>query len=171
MNKDIIDELLDDDAFDPKKLFDEKEYNTLIIDREGFNKKQNQAADLLVALMDPKITRPESEEIFKGLKEAGAQQLLADTIQSVKTAGEKAILTAACWESGLDFTGHYLFFVALAGSDDFRLAMEALTVVENCEDALDEKTINQALTIARSSKSANATLKEDLIAVIKSRLA
>lgn len=171
MNKDIVDELLDDDAFDPKKLFDEKKYSTLIIDREGFNKKQNEAADLLEALLDPKITRPESEEIFKNLKEASAQPLLVEAIQSVKTAGEKAILTAACWESGLDFTAHYLFFTGLAGSEDFRLAMEAMTVLENCEGSLDEKTQSEALRIARSSKTAHTSLKEDLITIIKSRQA
>jgi hypothetical protein len=171
MSKDIIDELLDDEAFDPKKLFDEKNYSTLIIDREGFNKKQNETADLLGALLDPKITRPESEEIFKSLKEANAQQLLVEAIQSVKTAGEKAILIAACWESGLDFTGHYLFFTELAGSEDFRLAMEALTVVENCEGSLDEKTVNEALRIARNGKNTNASLKEDLITIIKSHQA
>lgn len=36
----IIEELLDDDALDPKKLFNEEEYSTLIIGREGFNKNK-----------------------------------------------------------------------------------------------------------------------------------
>jgi hypothetical protein len=65
---DIIKELLDEDAFDPKKLFDEEEYSTLIIAREGFSKKDNTAADLLEGLLEKGITRQESEAIFLKLK-------------------------------------------------------------------------------------------------------
>ena len=67
---DIIKELLDEDAFDPKKLFDEEEYSTLIIAREGFSKKDNTAADLLEGLLEKGITRQESEAIFLKLKES-----------------------------------------------------------------------------------------------------
>ena len=54
---DIIKELLDEDAFDPKKLFNEEEYSTLIIAREGFSKKENNAADLIESLLEKEITR------------------------------------------------------------------------------------------------------------------
>ena len=67
---DIIKELLDEDAFDPKKLFDEEEYSTLIIAREGFSKKDNTAADLLEGLLEKGITRQEREAIFLKLKES-----------------------------------------------------------------------------------------------------
>lgn len=170
MNMDIVDELLDDDAFDPKKLFDEKEYSTLIIDRNGFNKKQNEAADFVEALLDKKTSRAEMEEIFRGLKDANAQQLLVDSIAAVKKPAEKAVLAAACWESGLDFTGHYLFFAELAAGSDFQLAMEALTVVENCEGALDEATLAAAIKIAQNSTSENKELTNDLLTAIQSRI-
>jgi hypothetical protein len=168
---DVIDELLDDETFDPKKLFDEKQYSTLIINRQGFNKKQNETADMLEALVDEKTTRPEKEEIFIALKEANAQLPLVNAIKSAERTEEKAQLVAACWESGLDFTGHYLFFTELACSNDFRLAMEALTVVENCESTLDEPTLSTALEIAQTSKSQNTALVNDLIEIIKSRIA
>ena len=47
-----IKELLDEDAFDPEKLFNEKEYSTLIIKRDGFSKKENSSADLIEGLLD-----------------------------------------------------------------------------------------------------------------------
>ncbi len=169
---DVIDELLDDEAFDPKKLFDEKQYSTLIINREGFNKKQNEMADMLESLLDEKTTRTESEEIFAALKkESGAQQLLVEAIQAAERPAEKAKLVAACWEAGLDFTTYFLLFTELACHDDFALAMEALTVIENCEGQLDEKTLTEALTTAQNSKSKNTTLVNDLIENIKSRIA
>jgi len=165
-----IKELLDDEDFDPKKLFNEEEYSTLIIDREGFSKKQNTNADLVEGLLDKNLTREEYEEIFKKLKDANAHKLLVDSIRSAERVEEKSVLTAACWESGLDFTNHFLFFVELACSDNFQLAMEALTVVENCEGMIDEATLTKALEYVQSAEHKNAALAEDLIDNIKQRI-
>jgi hypothetical protein len=169
MNIDIK-ELLDDDAFDPEKLFNEEEYSTLIINREGFDKKQNSTADLLEALLDKEISRPESEAIFLKLKEMNAQALLVNAISSAQRTNEKAILTAACWESGLDFTNDILFFVELACSEDFRLAMEALTVVEQCEGPVESQVISRAMSIAGKA-TGNAELITDLKEIIRSKAA
>lgn len=174
MNKgdDLANSLLDDDAFDPEKLFDEKEYSTLIIDREGFNKKQNNVADLLEALLEPKISREESEAIFSKLKETKAQAQIIATITEAENIQDKKILTAACWECGLDFSEHLLFFTELAGNRDFSLAMEALTVVtENMEEVIPNETLMTALNLIAASKSPNKELIQDLAENIKSRLA
>ena len=166
-----IKELLDEDeAFDPKKLFDEKEYSTLIINREGFNKKENNIADLLESLLE-KQSRQESEEIFKQLKEAKAQKMMVNAIKAAPANNEKTILTAACWETGLDFSDYFLSFVELAVNDDFQLALEALSVVESCEGTINESTLTNALEIAQNSKSKNPTLVNDLTENIKSRIA
>ncbi len=166
-----IKELLDDDAFDPKKLFNEEEYSTLIIKREGFSKKENNTADLLEGLLDKEITRIESEAIFLKLKEMKANAMLVEAIKKADRTHEKALLAAACWESGLDFTNDFLFFTQLACSDDFQLAIEAQTVVENCEGMIDEHTLSKALEIAEASKSKNKELVNDLIENIKQRVA
>jgi hypothetical protein len=166
-----IKELLDEDeAFDSKKLFDEKEYSTLIINREGFNKKENNVADLLESLLE-KQSRQESEEIFKKLKEANAQKMMVDAIKAASMNNEKTLLTAACWETGLDFSDYFLSFVELATNDDFQVALEALSVVESCEGTIAESTLANALEIAQNSKSRNPTLVNDLIENIKSRIA
>lgn len=172
MVDDVVNELLDEDAFDPKKLFDENEYSTLIIDRGGFSKKENATADLLEALLEPKITRAESEEIFGSLKAANAQKLMVEGIKAAERIEEKTILSAACWECGLDFSNDFLFFVELACHSDFKLAMEALTVVESMEPAepLPHETLTVALTMVTASKSPNKELLHDLIENIKSRI-
>ncbi len=171
MADDIIKELLDEDAFDPKKLFDEKEYSTLIINREGFNKKENDSADLIEGLLEKEITRQESEAIFLKLKESNSVDLMVDAIKKAQRVSEKTILTAACWETGLDFTSHFLFFIEIACDDNFLLAMEGLTVVENIEGSIDESILTKALEIAQNSKSKNKELTNDLISNIKSRIA
>lgn len=166
-----VEELLDEEAFDPKKLFNEEEYSTLIIGREGYSKKENTAADLLESLVDKNGTRQDSEAIFQQLKEANAQKVMVDAIRAAKRVEEKTILTAACWECGLDFTAYFLDFVKLAVHHDFSLALEALSVVENSEGLLGESVLTEALTIAQSSDSPNRELVEDLIENIKSRIA
>lgn len=166
---DIVKELLDEDSFDPKKLFNEEEYSTLIIKRDGFNKKENNTADLLESLLDKGITRQESEEIFLKLKESNAVDVMVDAVKKAQRVEERIILAAACWESCLDFTNHFLFFVELACSDNLELSLEGLTVVENCEGTIDESTLTKALEIAQNSKSKNKELLQALIDNIKLR--
>lgn len=165
-----VNELLDEDAFEQKKLFDEEQYSTLIVNREGFSKKENDIADLIETLLDEKTTRQQSEDIFLKLKETKAQSLLVSSIQTAKKNEEKAKLIAASWESGLDFTPHFLFFAELVGNDDFQIAMEALTVVENIESQIDESILTKALEIAQSVKSTHADLINELITNIKNRI-
>lgn len=165
-----IKELLDEDAFDPKKLFNEEEYSTLIISREGFSKKENSAADLIESLLDKDRTRQEAEEIFTKLKESNAGEMLVKAIKDARRENEKAILTAACWESGLDMSGHFLFFTELATSANFSLAMEAITVLENCEEPLTQETLKEALGLAENAGNKNKSLTADLVDLIRSRM-
>jgi hypothetical protein len=165
-----IKELLDDESLDPKKFFDEKEYVTLLVNREGFNKKENDIADLLESLCSSEIKRVEAEEIFSKLKTANAAKMLVDEISKAKTLSQKAKLCAACWESGLDFTSDFLFFTELAVNKDFNLSMEAYTVVENIEGTISEHELTKALEIALQGKEANEAIREDLIRNIKSRI-
>lgn len=165
-----VDELLDEEALDPKKLFDEKEYVTLIIDREGFTKKQNDNADLVMTLLEKELDRKEQEEIYTQLKEVNARKILIEAIGNVKKDSDKAKLCAACWESGIDFSEDFIFFTELACSNDFLLSMEALTVVDNIEGKIDEKTLTAALEIAQNTKSKNTHNINDLIENIKLRI-
>ena len=166
-----VDELLEEDAFDPKKLFNEEEYSTLIIGREGFNKKENTSADLIEGLLEKNITREESEIIFSKLKETNSQKMIMEALAKAERVSEKTILAAACWECGLDFTPYFLDFVKLATHDDFQLALEALSVVESIEGVIEEKTLTKALQIAQSGEKSDANLIHDLIENIKSRIA
>lgn len=164
-----IKELLDEDAFDPEKLFNEEEYSTLIINREGFSKKENASADLIEALLEKDLSREESEALFLKLKTGNADKLLVDAIKKAARVEEKTKLVAACWECGLDFSSHFLLFVELACHDDFQLALEALSVVESSEGVIGEDTLQTAMEIALAAKSKNPQLVSDLIENLKSR--
>jgi hypothetical protein len=94
---------------------------------------------------------------------------MVDAIKKAERVDEKTILAAACWESCLDFTKHFLFFTEIACSDNLLLALEGLTVVENTEGTIDEDTLTKALVIAQGSKSKNKELVAALIENIKQR--
>ncbi len=155
-------DLLNEEEFDPKKLFDKSEYNTLIIGREGFTKGENDIADVLESLFEKDITRPVREAIFAQLKEMNAVDMLVSTIKETKNKDHQAILTEACWESGLDFKDHYLFFVDLACVDHFQLAHEAITVLEYNETRPSAEVIKTALAMVNASKSSQNVLIEEL---------
>lgn len=160
-------ELLNEEEFDPKKLFDKKEYNTLIIGREGFTKGENDIADVLESLFEKDLTREMREAIFAQLKEMNAVDMLVSTIKETKDKEQQALLTEACWESGLDFKEHYLFFVELACTDHFQLAHEAMTVLEYNETRPSPEILKIALNMVNASKSSQQVLLDELRALLK----
>ncbi len=140
----ILDEL--SDGIDPEKLFDKSQYNTLIIDREGFSKKENTTADLIEDLLEPGNTRADNEALFLALKEQKAQKMLVQAIEQANDHRQKQKLAAACWESGLDFSSYFVFFGELILNSPFEVAMEALTVIDEMENKPSQGEITQLLT-------------------------
>ncbi len=169
-NNNNDDNFLEPDPIDPEKLFNEEEYSTLIVNRDGFSKKQNDIADLIETLFEKKLSRTEQEDIFDALKAANAQQILIDTIKSSKSNYEQTVLTQACWESGLDFSAYFLFFVSLACQPDDLLGIEAFSVIENIETKINNELITQGIALVSNSKSVSTIIKNDLLHHLETRL-
>lgn len=163
-------ELLDDESFDPKKLFNKEEYNTVIISREGLTEKQSEQADLIESLLEPNLDREKKEQILAELKKVKANAILLNAIESCERPHDQAMLIAACWECGLDFSAHFFNFVQLACNADFSVAMEALTVVESCEEKIEEEILTKSLLFVRNNKSPNGDLIADLLNNIEQRM-
>ncbi|MCA0429137.1 MAG: hypothetical protein LCH32_01405 [Bacteroidetes bacterium] len=164
------DNFLEPEPIDPKKLFNEEEYSTLIVNREGFDKKQNQTADLIESLFEKKLTRLEQEAIFDALKIANAQKMIVDTIQSTNNTYEQTILCQAAWECGLDFSNYFLVFVTLACKEDDMLCIEAFTVIDSTETIISTEIITQAIAIVTNAKKVNPIIQNDLLEHLNSRL-
>jgi 4-hydroxy-L-threonine phosphate dehydrogenase PdxA len=67
------------------------------------------------------------------LKNEKSIDFLLEAIAETEHKNEKAILVAACWESGLDFKGHEEFFMDLALDNDLFISLEAITVLDSIE--------------------------------------
>ena len=67
------------------------------------------------------------------LKNEKSIDFLLEAITETEHKNQKAILVAACWESGLDFKGHEDFFADLASDNDLFISLEAITVLDSIE--------------------------------------
>ncbi len=162
-------ELLEEGALDPEKLFDEKKFNTIIVGKEGIVKKEAGPAGEIAVLLSQTSTREEKDEALKELKEKKATDLLIQAIKKAKTPEDAAILLAACWETGLDFSKHYAFFAETIAAGYYASALEAYTVLETTDSAVDEPELKKSLELLNAVKKKN-NLVSDAIALITQKL-
>lgn len=145
---------------DPEKLFDEKEYATLIIGNEDGSKKDILNADLITVLISEKTSREEKDEALVLLKTNQAKDMLLKAISKTKNTKQKATIIAACWETGLDFSKEYLTFIELICSSDFNVSFEAFTVITEMENEVDKETLMKASAILKPHCEKNNLAKE-----------
>ena len=159
-DKDLPEDLKGDliPEIDPEKLFDEKEYATIIIGSEGMSRKDTHNADYVTVLVSKNSTREEKDEALKLLKENNAGAFILNAITKTKKPEHKALLIAACWETGLDFSRDYLAFVELVGHEDFNVSFEAFTVISEMEAAIDTATLRNSLDLLQSIKEPNVNV-------------
>lgn len=125
--------------------------------------------ELLHASDNPEI-KQKIISLLSDLKHSDAIPKIVDAIQNIKYASELRDLVATCWENGLDFSQHLNLFVDLVIKEEFLVAFEAFTVIENMSGKIDDaekakqvKKIQQAL---KSTTEAKVMLLEDLIHII-----
>lgn len=145
-----------------EKYFDEKQYNTIIVGKDGA--KPASDADLVFVLLDEQAGREERDEALKQLKEQNRPSILMEAIRETSDPAKKAKLVAACWETGIDFSSHLLFFTELVCSDDFSVALEAFTVIEQMHP-FNSSEVKQVLQLVHSKLDSNPpaqSILEDL---------
>lgn len=171
-DKDIPEDLKGDivPEIDPAKLFDEKEYSTIIIGNEGLSKKDSSNADYVTILVSSKSTRDEKDEALKLLKENNAGDFIINAITKTKNPDQKALLVAACWETGLDFSKDYLFFIDLICHENFAVSFEAFTVIQEMGAEISQDTLRKALDTLNQCSTANKTTLNDARELIQQQL-
>lgn len=148
-------DLLEEGALDPEKLFDEKKFNTIIVGKEGIVKKETGPAGNIAVLLSQASTREEKDEALKELKEKKATDLLIQAIKKAKSPEDAAILLAACWETGLDFSKHYTFFAEIIAAGHYPSALEAYTVLETTDSVIDQADLEKSLELLHAAKEKN----------------
>ncbi|MGZ3864734.1 MAG: hypothetical protein ACXVPN_10075 [Bacteroidia bacterium] len=159
---------------DPEKLFDETQYNTLNIDggnenpAPGKSKKNTNVVAELIAVLTSKTTG-DKDTALALLKKENSVALLVDAIKDSKDPDEKALLVAACWETGMDFRAHLDYFVELSLEKNPLISMEAITVITENLGEIDKARALQLVNLLGKADNSNLNyaLIRDLIDTLK----
>lgn len=134
----------DDSEKEINKFFDSKNYNTIIVKSEGHSKKENDISEIIISLIDGNLTKEERDSALSSIKEQNNREILLSSIETIENPDKKALLIAACWEVGFDFSDEFLMFIDLACNDNFEVALEALTVIETIEGDIVHSDLEKA---------------------------
>lgn len=112
------------------------------------------------------LTNPDKRDLrteaLETIRKAGAQQFLVDLIGMEEFAQHRQQLVMACWESGLDFSQHLIFFSELVVNCEYPIALEALTVIDEMHNLPDGLSVKKAIEILGSDSLSSD--KQELIA-------
>ena len=124
---------------DPDFYFDENNFSTVILHSEDFHHKH---MDEIKNLSDLIISgkREDKDLALQILKKEDGRDLLLSAIANKNNKEHRALLIAACWESGLDFSNYLELFVLLILTGAYYECLEAVTVLEQMESKLPEET-------------------------------
>lgn len=103
--------------------------------------------------------------VLKDLKHPGSVNHMVDAVRDSYQSGNRSSIVAACWETGLNFSGHLSFFVEVAISDNYLVALECLTLIEQM-DQLSEAAILLSIKKLKESIKSSADSKDELLAAM-----
>ena len=130
-----------DSTMNAEKYSNEEEYSTVYIHN---GEQPIDAVTNLIELLSNNENKENRIEVLKILKAELGIELLIETIAAPVAEAIKATLISACWEANIDCSKQFLFFVELALADNYLVAMEAITVIENITGIIDKKELEDA---------------------------
>jgi len=89
--------------------------------------------------------------LFSELKSTDTVPLLMEAIQNKKYAIELKDLLSCCWQNGLNYSSYLPILIDLVINEEFLIAFEAFTVIENMYGKIDEVILTQELTKIQKS--------------------
>ncbi|MBC7862569.1 MAG: hypothetical protein IAF38_06300 [Bacteroidia bacterium] len=167
MSTDDINPFMDEK--DAEKFYDENKYSTLLVNTEEFSKKNKNRVKELVDLF-VLGDRESKDEALKLIKEFEGKEILLEAVAQPEFLKHRAVLVAACWECGLDFSRFFDFFMYLTLSADYLVTLEAITVIESMEEKIPEeilKIAKEKLEEAIAKNDDKKILLEDLKAILE----
>lgn len=94
--------------------------------------------------------------------EEGASYVIS-ALKNPRYRPVRQILASSCWQSGLDYSSHYMLFARIVVKDDYAAAIEAFTVIENSLSELEDEEIVQLTTLLNEGLAKASDNKKKLI--------
>ena len=89
------------------------------------------------------LRRHKIAELLGDITTTYAREILIESIDSLRGKPALAILISSLWQSRLDFTPWLSTFVEIMFDDELYSAIEAITLIENSVEKLDENQKNE----------------------------
>jgi len=109
--------------------------------------------------------------LLSELKDKESVKVLVAAIKNEKYSEQRAELVACCWQNGLTYNDYLPFFIDLVILEEFLVAFEAFTVIENMFGNIEEEVIDiEVIKINNALKNADeqkAYLLNGLLTIIK----
>ena len=143
MNPGKIDEQIKNNLFSAKT-------DVVISAIEAIQKKGNKL--YLPILFDLLNSSPETEieseimNLLGTVKDKETVNSFVRAIEDDKYKGIRKLILTACWQNGLDFSTFLPVFIDLIINEDWEIAFEAFTVVDNLEFLPNEEIIKVSIS-------------------------
>lgn len=95
----------------------------------------------LIAFLHQPMTKEVQENIYQLFIDLKHENSVNQLIHELKNENDLDILVrlvAACWQNGLNYSKHLPYFVQLIIDQEFQIAFEAFTVIENMYGKIDD---------------------------------
>lgn len=102
--------------------------------------------DLLNSIPEPEIER-EIMDLLETVKDKEAVNSFMRAIEDDKYKPIKKSILIACWQNGLDFSTFLPVFVDLVINEDWEIAFEAFTIIDNLEFLPGKEIINKSVVL------------------------
>ena len=136
--------------------------------------KETGNKDYLPVLFDLLITKPVPEvekeilNLLATIKDKESIPVLINALQNEKYKSIRKTLTSVCWQNGMDFSPYMEIFVDLIIVEDWDVAFEAFTVIENFDHLPPEEQYKELkLKMAGALKKANEQKQYFLEEILK----
>ena len=127
------------------EIYNPGKYSTLLIGGNKKGKHQKVDHKNLCKFLKSE-NREEKEIVLALLKSENAQAALVEAILTLEDSADKAVLIAACWESGLDFSAFFLDFIQIAvESNELRVVLECCTLLQESELKISHELLEQGI--------------------------
>jgi len=145
---------------------------------EAIGKVRVSGSSLLLGEMIELLHNTEQPEIKKSLlnllselKDKESVNVLIAAIKNEKYSEDRAALVACCWQNGLIYNDYLPYFIDLVIHEEFLVAFEAFTVIENMYGRIEEDVIDiEVLKVNNALKSVSeqkAYLLNGLLTIIQ----
>jgi hypothetical protein len=84
-------------------------------------------------------------QLFDDLKLENSVDQLVSELKKINDPDVLERLVASCWQNGLNYSKYLPFFVQLVMDQEFQIAFEAFTVIENMYGKIDRDIENELL--------------------------